>query len=148
MSSSPTELFRSRAEPGAAGTAGPFFLIAGPCVLEDDALNLQVGEALARLADELGLPIVYKASFDKANRSRADAARGPGLERGLEQLARVRSYALLVQEYASMRGPVDVFFDKVLVMDTDDALRENRLRLLNRFVALFERFADLRQIAG
>ncbi len=67
-----------------------FFLIAGPCVLEDDALNLAVAEALARLAGELALPIVYKASFDKANRSRAGAARGPGLERGLEQLARVR----------------------------------------------------------
>ncbi len=69
---------------------GSFFLIAGPCVLEEDALNLAVGEALARLAEELALPIVYKASFDKANRSRAGAARGPGLERGLEQLARVR----------------------------------------------------------
>jgi len=76
---------------GAAGAAAaPFFLIAGPCVLEDDALNLAVGQVLARLADELALPIVYKASFDKANRSRAGAARGPGLARGLEQLARVR----------------------------------------------------------
>ncbi|HEX9105577.1 MAG TPA: 3-deoxy-8-phosphooctulonate synthase [Longimicrobiales bacterium] len=82
------------AAPGAATAellgGGAFFLIAGPCVLEDDALNLAVGEALARLSDELHLPIVYKASFDKANRSRAGAARGPGLERGLEQLARVR----------------------------------------------------------
>lgn len=69
-------------------------------------------------------------------------------ETNVGELARVRSYALLVQEYASLRGPVDEFFDKVLVMDPDDALRENRLRLLNRFVALFERFADLRQIAG
>lgn len=79
-------------ERGAADllAGGRFFLIAGPCVLEDDALNLAVGEALARLADELALPILYKASFDKANRSRKGAARGPGLERGLEQLARVR----------------------------------------------------------
>lgn len=77
---SPTELFRG----------GAFFLIAGPCVLEDDALNVGVAQALARLAEELRLPIVYKASFDKANRSRADAARGPGLERGLAQLALVR----------------------------------------------------------
>lgn len=67
-----------------------FFLIAGPCVLEDDALNLEVGEHLARLAQELALPIVYKASFDKANRSRAGAARGPGLEEGLRRLQRVR----------------------------------------------------------
>ncbi|HEX7117199.1 MAG TPA: 3-deoxy-8-phosphooctulonate synthase [Longimicrobiales bacterium] len=70
---------------------GPFFLIAGPCLLEDDALNLRVAEALARLADALALPIVFKASFDKANRSRADAARGPGLEDGLRRLARVRA---------------------------------------------------------
>ncbi len=70
---------------------GGFFLIAGPCVLEDDALNVAVGEALAGLAADLALPIVYKASFDKANRSRAGAARGPGLMKGLAQLARVHS---------------------------------------------------------
>jgi 2-dehydro-3-deoxyphosphooctonate aldolase (KDO 8-P synthase) len=69
---------------------GPFFLIAGPCVLEDDALNLKVGESLARLSDELRLPIVFKASFDKANRSSLSSGRGPGLEHGLAQLAKVR----------------------------------------------------------
>ena len=68
---------------------GRFFLIAGPCVLEDDALNLQVGEALADLHVRTGVPIVFKASFDKANRSRAGAARGPGLEEGLRRLERV-----------------------------------------------------------
>ena len=68
---------------------GRFFLIAGPCVLEDDALNLQVGEALADLHARTGVPIVFKASFDKANRSRAGAARGPGLEEGLRRLERV-----------------------------------------------------------
>lgn len=77
----PHELFR----PGA-----PFFLIAGPCVLEDDALNLAVAERLARLADVFQLPVIYKASFDKANRSRAGAARGPGIESGLAQLERVK----------------------------------------------------------
>ncbi|MGH7719954.1 MAG: 3-deoxy-8-phosphooctulonate synthase [Gemmatimonadaceae bacterium] len=66
------------------------FLIAGPCVLEDDALNLRVGEHLARLADRVPGGVVYKASFDKANRSNAGAARGPGLEQGLAALARVR----------------------------------------------------------
>jgi len=66
-----------------------FCLIAGPCVLEDDALNLQIARALASLSEELGLPIVFKASFDKANRSRVDSPRGPGLDRGLEQLRRV-----------------------------------------------------------
>jgi 2-dehydro-3-deoxyphosphooctonate aldolase (KDO 8-P synthase) len=67
------------------------FLIAGPCVLEDDALNLRVGEVLARLASTLSGGIVYKASFDKANRSNASAHRGPGLDEGLEKLARVKS---------------------------------------------------------
>lgn len=67
-----------------------FFLIAGPCVLEDDQLNLQIGEALARLSGELSLPVIYKASFDKANRSKAGAARGPGLDEGLRKLERVR----------------------------------------------------------
>lgn len=69
---------------------GPFFLIAGPCVLEDDRLNLTIGEALARLADDLGLPVVFKASFDKANRSSPGSPRGPGMEEGLAKLARVR----------------------------------------------------------
>jgi 2-dehydro-3-deoxyphosphooctonate aldolase (KDO 8-P synthase) len=70
---------------------GPFFVIAGPCVLESDALNLCVGEALARLADDLGLPVLFKASFDKANRSSPGSPRGPGVDEGLEQLARVRA---------------------------------------------------------
>jgi 2-dehydro-3-deoxyphosphooctonate aldolase (KDO 8-P synthase) len=67
------------------------FLIAGPCVLEDDNLNLRVGEALARLADRVPGGVFYKASFDKANRSNASAHRGPGMDEGLEKLARVRS---------------------------------------------------------
>lgn len=68
-----------------------FTLIAGPCVLEGDALNLRVAEALARLQEELGLPVVFKASFDKANRADLRRPRGPGLEAGLDLLARVRS---------------------------------------------------------
>ena len=67
------------------------FLIAGPCVLEDDTLNLRVGDALARLADVVPGGVVYKASFDKANRSNASAHRGPGMDEGLEKLARVKS---------------------------------------------------------
>lgn len=67
-----------------------FFLIAGPCQLEDDALNLRVGEHLARLAERVPGGVIYKASFDKANRSNAGAIRGPGLEAGLPALARVR----------------------------------------------------------
>ncbi|MBW3629902.1 MAG: 3-deoxy-8-phosphooctulonate synthase [Gemmatimonadetes bacterium] len=69
---------------------GEFFLIAGPCVLEDDALNLEIGTALARLSDELSLPILFKASFDKANRSSGGSARGPGVDEGLRKLEHVR----------------------------------------------------------
>ena len=66
------------------------FLIAGPCVLESDDLNLRVGEALARIAEKVPGGIIYKASFDKANRSNRNAARGPGLDAGLAALERVR----------------------------------------------------------
>lgn len=67
-----------------------FTLLAGPCVLEDGPLNLSIGAALAKVSDDLALPIVYKASFDKANRSKLDSPRGPGLEAGLEALAEVK----------------------------------------------------------
>jgi len=67
------------------------FLIAGPCQLEDDALNLRVAEHLARLAEHVPGGVVYKASFDKANRSNPGAARGPGIEEGLAALARVKA---------------------------------------------------------
>jgi 2-dehydro-3-deoxyphosphooctonate aldolase (KDO 8-P synthase) len=66
------------------------FLIAGPCQLEDDALNLRVAEHLARLAERVPGGIVYKASFDKANRSNVGGIRGLGLDKGLAALARVR----------------------------------------------------------
>jgi len=69
----------------------PFWLIAGPCVLESDALNLTVGEALARISDDLGLPVIFKASFDKANRSSPGSPRGPGVDEGLRKLERVRA---------------------------------------------------------
>lgn len=69
---------------------GPFFLIAGPCALEDDALNLTVAERLRTVGDRHGIPVVFKASFDKANRTSADSPRGPGLEEGLRRLERVR----------------------------------------------------------
>jgi 2-dehydro-3-deoxyphosphooctonate aldolase (KDO 8-P synthase) len=67
-----------------------FFVIAGPCVLEDDALNLRVAEQLAELAGKIPGGIVFKASFDKANRSNKGAHRGPGLESGLRALERVK----------------------------------------------------------
>jgi 2-dehydro-3-deoxyphosphooctonate aldolase (KDO 8-P synthase) len=76
--------------PRFGGGSSPF-LIAGPCVVESDELNVRVGEALAELAVKLGIPIIYKASYDKANRSRLKSPRGPGLEAGLTALERVRN---------------------------------------------------------
>ena len=71
--------------------ATALFLIAGPCQLEDDTLNLRIAEHLARLAERVPGGIVFKASFDKANRSNPGATRGPGLEAGLAALERVRT---------------------------------------------------------
>ena len=67
------------------------FLIAGPCVVEGDDLNFRVAEQLARLAERVPGGIIFKASFDKANRSNAGALRGPGLDEGLAALDRVRT---------------------------------------------------------
>jgi 2-dehydro-3-deoxyphosphooctonate aldolase (KDO 8-P synthase) len=66
------------------------FVIAGPCVLEDDGLNLRVAEELVRLRDRIPGHVIFKASFDKANRSNPGAARGPGIDEGLAALDRVR----------------------------------------------------------
>jgi 2-dehydro-3-deoxyphosphooctonate aldolase (KDO 8-P synthase) len=67
------------------------FLIAGPCVIEPGDVLPRVADALARIALERGVRVCFKASFDKANRARLDAPRGPGLEEGLRVLERVRA---------------------------------------------------------
>ncbi|MCS7090070.1 MAG: 3-deoxy-8-phosphooctulonate synthase [Verrucomicrobiota bacterium] len=67
------------------------FLIAGPCVIESEELCVEVARALRRLCRRLGVPYVFKASFDKANRTSADSFRGPGLTAGLGILDRVRT---------------------------------------------------------
>ncbi len=67
-----------------------FVLFAGPCVLEDEALNLRVAEGVRDAAAAAGMPVAFKASFDKANRSRSASARGPGLAEGLALLRAVR----------------------------------------------------------
>ena len=67
-----------------------FFVIAGPCVIESPELCLEVGARLAEISARLDLPLLFKASFDKANRTSIDSFRGPGLDQGLEALARVR----------------------------------------------------------
>jgi 2-dehydro-3-deoxyphosphooctonate aldolase (KDO 8-P synthase) len=67
-----------------------FLLISGPCLLEDDRLNIAVAEHVRDVADRLGVSAIFKASFDKANRTSVRSQRGPGLEQGLERLSAVR----------------------------------------------------------
>lgn len=72
------------------GRNGPLFFIAGPCVIESARHALKTAKHLAQVAEELKIPLIFKASYDKANRTSVDSYRGPGLERGLEVLARVK----------------------------------------------------------
>ena len=68
----------------------PFVLFAGPCVIEGEAFTMEVAEALRDIAARCGVPFVFKASFDKANRTSVDGFRGPGMEEGLRILKRVK----------------------------------------------------------
>jgi 2-dehydro-3-deoxyphosphooctonate aldolase (KDO 8-P synthase) len=68
----------------------PFTLIAGPCQIESEAHTMEVASALAEMARDLGIGVIYKSSYDKANRTSANAQRGIGMAKGLEILARVR----------------------------------------------------------
>jgi 2-dehydro-3-deoxyphosphooctonate aldolase (KDO 8-P synthase) len=72
------------------GGGRPFAFIGGPCVIESRESVLRHAEAIRRITDRLGIPYVYKSSFDKANRTSVSSFRGPGLERGLEILAEVK----------------------------------------------------------
>ena len=69
----------------------PFVLIAGPCAIEEEGLTLRIAAYLKDLCGELGIPLVFKASFDKANRTSASAFRGPGMAEGLHILAKVKA---------------------------------------------------------
>lgn len=94
---------------------GPF-LIAGPCVIEDDSTMLRIADTLATLGLRHQLRVCFKASFDKANRARGDSPRGPGLEKGLRALERVRAASGLpiltdvheVAQVAAVAATVDV----------------------------------------
>lgn len=73
------------------GLEHPFFLIAGPCVVESEALVVDVGGQLKALTDELGIPFIFKASYDKANRTSHESFRGIGIENGLKALQAVKT---------------------------------------------------------
>jgi 2-dehydro-3-deoxyphosphooctonate aldolase (KDO 8-P synthase) len=72
------------------GVDQPFFLIAGPCVVESEQLQIDVAGALKEMTASLGIPFIFKSSYDKANRSSGTTFRGPGMEKGLEILAKVK----------------------------------------------------------
>jgi len=77
--------------PFEAGLDKPFFLIAGPCVIESEQLQMDTAGTLKDIADELGIPFIFKSSFDKANRSSGVTFRGPGMDAGLAILAKVKA---------------------------------------------------------
>ena len=72
------------------GLDQPFFLIAGPCVVESEQLQMDTAGALKEITSSLGIPFIFKSSYDKANRSSGTSFRGPGMEKGLEILAKVK----------------------------------------------------------
>ena len=72
------------------GLRQPFFLIAGPCVIESEQLQMDTAGTLKEITQSLGIPFIFKSSFDKANRSSGNTFRGPGIDKGLEILAKVK----------------------------------------------------------
>lgn len=72
------------------GEKQPLAVISGPCVIESEALALETAEALVAMCEELGIPLIYKSSYDKANRSSFNSFRGPGLHEGLKILKKVK----------------------------------------------------------
>jgi 2-dehydro-3-deoxyphosphooctonate aldolase (KDO 8-P synthase) len=95
------------------GLDAPLFVMAGPCVIESKRICLDIAERLVEIAQATGVPIIFKASFDKANRSSISSFRGPGLEKGLDILAAVRRRTNLpittdVHEPAQAQAVADV----------------------------------------
>ena len=72
------------------GLDRPFFLIAGPCVIESEQLQMDTAGTLKEITSNLGIPFIFKSSFDKANRSSGSTFRGPGIDKGLEILAKIK----------------------------------------------------------
>ncbi len=97
------------------GLDRPFFLIAGPCVIESHQMAIDTAGALKEMTSELGIPFIYKSSYDKANRSSSSSFRGLGMEKGLEILADVRNrfnVPVLTDVHTEMEvGPVSKVVD-------------------------------------
>ena len=89
-----------------AGLDQPFFLIAGPCAIESEQLALDTAFKLREITERLGIPFIYKSSFDKANRSSIDSYRGPGMEEGLRILQKVKDEVGVPVQYGSGRASI------------------------------------------
>ncbi|MCP5180997.1 MAG: 3-deoxy-8-phosphooctulonate synthase [Pseudomonadales bacterium] len=101
------------------GLDRPFFLIAGPCVVESEALQLATAETLVRMTGDLGIPFIFKSSFDKANRSSIDGYRGLGIEEGLRILELVKTrFGVPVLTDVHEDSPVDEVASVVDVLQT------------------------------
>ena len=101
------------------GSNKPFFLIAGPCVVESEQMAMDVAAYLQELTTELDIPFIYKSSYDKANRSSHESYRGPGIEKGLKILAKVKetlNVPILTDVHDG--SPLDEVADVVDVLQT------------------------------
>jgi len=102
-----------------AGNDQPIFLIAGTCVIESEGMSLDVAGSLKEICSDLGVPLIYKSSFDKANRSSASGHRGPGMEEGLRILSEVkRQLDLPILTDVHEDTPMDEVADVVDVLQT------------------------------
>jgi 2-dehydro-3-deoxyphosphooctonate aldolase (KDO 8-P synthase) len=113
------------------GLNQPFFLIAGPCVIESEQLQMDTAGTLKEITTALGIPFIFKSSFDKANRSSGSTFRGPGIDKGLEILAKVkRDLALPVltdihdeSQIAQVASVVDVLQTPAFLCRQTDFIR-------------------------
>jgi len=113
------------------GITQPFFLIAGPCVVESEQLQMDVAGRLKEITAALGIPFIFKSSYDKANRSSGTTFRGPGMERGLEILAKVKRELRLPiltdvhneNEIAAVAAVVDVLQTPAFLCRQTDFIR-------------------------
>jgi 2-dehydro-3-deoxyphosphooctonate aldolase (KDO 8-P synthase) len=101
------------------GLDQPLFLIAGPCMIESETLAMSTASTLQTITDKLGIPFIYKSSFDKANRTALNSPRGPGLTEGLRILAKIKSeLGVRVLTDVHEDTPLDEVADVVDVLQT------------------------------
>ncbi|CAN5435002.1 3-deoxy-8-phosphooctulonate synthase [soil metagenome] len=113
------------------GPSQPFFLIAGPCVVESEQLQMDVAGQLKEITASLGIPFIFKSSYDKANRSSGTTFRGPGMEKGLEILGKVKrdigvpvlTDVHAIDEIAAVAAVVDVLQTPAFLCRQTDFIR-------------------------